>query len=788
MKGLLFDELLWDARAAVRNMAKTPVACAVAVISIAAGIGATTATLTIRDAVFFNPPPLYRNPEELTIAGISMPDRPRRQPVPAELYASWVQAGQSYSAIAAAGSARSADVRTRDLNTSAAVRPVTPGLFPLLGVAPLLGRTFSLGGAKGQESPDVILSYQSWQGLFGGDPRVIGTLLWVDDHPYTVIGVMPKRFWFSDMETTLWTYLDPPAGGSQERFEVVIRRKPGIKMEALAEALRGPVDRYAASLHADERRLRLQVAEITGTPIAREIGPIVVWLFEASVFLILLISCTNVAVLLIALWSKRRQEIAVHAALGAGRGRILKSLLTESVLLAVFGGGVGLWIVFALVRHLVLSGAPNIDLFNIAVGARILIQSASITFLAGIFAGVGPALLETRDLEANPLRHMRSDHAGQRWRHALVVLEISVTMALLILASIMLDGYRRALSTDQGFDRSRLVAARVDAADGIKTLEICRNLSDMPGVAGAAAATAVPLAGRGARQRCAADAAGSVGVDAENFSVSSGFFAALGVPIRSGRGFAPQDDSPGGAPVAVINETLARSLFAGRNPVGTRIWNSGNAYEVVGVVADYLWIPLARPAAGFYLPLSQQSGPRRHMQFVVKAKGDPAGLVRAARAEIRRIHPAALLSVFTMQSTVEAIGREIATVIYPMTSLIAIGIFLTAAGIYAVMAFTVSRRSKEIALRMALGAAPEQVLGLVASLSLRMILTGIVLGTVVMFGLSRVAQGSGGVFDARSPTVFVVPILVLLAVGAFATWMPSRRAITIDPAMLLRDQ
>jgi predicted permease len=717
-----------------------------------------------------------------------MPDRPRRQPVPAQLYAGWSDMSEICAGMAAAGPARNTDVQTHDISATIMVRPVTPGLFPLLGVAPSLGRTFSSVDSKTQESSPVVLSYQAWQRIFGGNADALGAVLWIEDSPHTVIGVMPKRFWFTHMDPTVWTPLDPAAVSADDRLEVVVRRKPGISLEPLAGAFQSHLDRYASTLPLDERGLRLQMAEIIGTPASRDIGALVVWLFETCVLLTLLISCTNVSVLMIAHWTARERELAIHAALGAGRARILRSLVTESVFLATLGGVSGLGLTYALFRYFIHHGPPETEMINLSLDFNVLIQTAAVTCLAGILTGSGPALLKTRNLHANPMRLIPSDRTGQRWRHGLVIFEISVTMALLIVTSIMFDGYRRALSPDQGFDRRPLVAARVEAAGGVKTLDIRERLGALPGVSGAAAATSVPLAGRGAQQKFARDAGGSEGLRAEQVFVTSDFFATLGVPIRSGRGFSPHDDESGGAPIVIINEAMARRLSPGRNPVGTQVWSSGKAYNVVGVVADYLWMPLARPAPAAYLPLSQQTDGAKHMQFVVRAAGSAAGLVQTVAIEVRRFRPDHVVSAFTMQSVVDAIGGEIVTIVYPMTVLMAIGIFLSAAGIYAVLAFAIARRSKEIALRMAIGATHRHVLRLVASLSLRLLSLGIVFGTALMYGLSRLAQGSGGVFDSRSSAVFAVPILVLLGVGVLATWIPLRRAIAIDPAALLRMQ
>ena len=780
------DHLAHDVRCAARNMRRAPVAAIVAIASLAAGIGATTVTLTVRNVVFRNPPPLYQQPEQLSHVQVGRTDRPIMplgHPVSASLYLTWRETlGDS---IAASMDRRARDIRTGDRTDTAPVRGVTPGLFDLLGVNAELGHA-RLERTAGGSAP-AVLGYQLWQRLFDGRADALGQILWIDNEPHTVVGVMPARFWFGEMNSPVWIALDPRTLAQDEALQIVVRRPPGTTHAMLEARLRTGLDDYARRVPAAERNLRLRVSGVEGTPVGRQVALILPYLLATSVLLTLLIACANVAILMIAQWTAREHEIAIRASIGASRGRIVRSLLTESVLVAAVGGLLGVAFTFALRGWIVRSGG-DVGFFDLSIDNAVLAQTAVITLLTGIVAGIAPALYETRRLHVNPLRTLAgSDRVRQRWRSALVVLEITVTVALLVETAAMIDGYLRATRANMGYDTTRLLSARVENPAGVPANDVVRILDQMPGVAAAAAGTILPFGSSGERVRVSLDATGSNAVVTERGAISAGFFATLGVPLRAGRPFSTHDEGT----LAIVSETLARRLFQGRDPLGARIWIGDTAYDLVGVVADYATNPLRTEEREprVYVPLPARSQAVRRLSFLIRAEADPAPLTQSIRREVRGNSPGSTVtSAYTAEQIMDVAGKEILVGTAPLVPLIAIGMLLTTAGIYGVLAFAITRRSRELALRLAIGASGGDLVRLVSAQSLRLVVVGTGAGIAVTFALSRIVRANGGAGSIWDPGVqaFVAPVLVVLVIGVLATWIPSRRAMTINPADLLK--
>jgi putative ABC transport system permease protein len=618
----------------------------------------------------------------------------------------------------------------------------------------------------------------------------LGATIWVDDQPYVVAGVMPERFWFSSMDSPIWTPLDPIALRSDPGLEVVIRRAPGVTPEALAQQLQAGLAEYAGSLPAGERQLRLKVSGLEGTPLGQAVSLVLPWLLGACVLLTLLIACANVAILVIAQWTAREHEIAIRASLGASRGRIVQALVTESVLIAAAGGLLGIAATLALQGIMLRNAGDALRFFDLSTDPKVMIASAVITLATGLLSGVGPALLETRRLHGNPMRTMSSsDPVRQRWRHALVVIEIAVTVALLVVTATMIDGYRRNFTDDLGYRTHPLLVTRVENNGGVPIARVVDALKQIPGVAAAEASTLVPYLASGPLQRVSADAAGSQATRAEQGTVGAAFFATLDVPLRAGRGFTAQDSTA--TRTAIVNETLARQLFGGGHAIGRQLWIAGAGHEIVGVVADYkstTFQPQEREAK-VYLPLPAGRTDAVRMEFLIRATSDPAAVLRALRRQVRDAAPGnSVANSFTLDQIIATAGEEMLVGTAPLAPLIAIGMLLTAAGIYGVLAFAIARRSKELAVRVAIGATGRDVVRLVTAHSLRLIALGTCCGIGAAFALTRIARAAGGGGSVFDPgwTAFVVPVAIILVIGALATWIPSRRALRIDPAILLR--
>jgi putative ABC transport system permease protein len=436
----------------------------------------------------------------------------------------------------------------------------------------------------------------------------------------------------------------------------------------------------------------------------------------------------------------------------------------------------------------VRNGGRTTALFDLSLDPRILFEAIGITLLAGLLAGIGPALLETRRLHTNPMRAMASsDRVRQRWRHALVLLEVAVTVALLVVTGGMIDTYRRQYNGDVGYSSHPLVLLRIENDKGVPVVRVRDALTRIEGVASVAPSTSMPFL-PGPMRRVKTDRNGARTARVEEATITSAFFDTLGVPVRAGRAFTSQD-SPASRTI-ILNESLAAKLFPSRDAVGQSIWIEDTRYDVVGVVAAYKNTALDSPERDpkMFLPMAQDAAAQR-MSFLIRASGNPAAVERTIRREVPAMAAGNVVSSsITLDAIIDVGGQEILVGTAPLAPLIATGLLLSAAGVYGVLAFAIARRTKELALRIAIGASRRQIVALVASHSVRLVIGGTICGVAATFALSRIvrASGGGGSFLDPAWTSFVVPAAILIAIGAIATWIPSRRAIAIDPAVLFR--
>jgi ABC-type antimicrobial peptide transport system permease subunit len=442
-------------------------------------------------------------------------------------------------------------------------------------------------------------------------------------------------------------------------------------------------------------------------------------------------------------------------------------------------------------RSWILSRGDDVAFFDFTIDLRILFQTMAIALVTGMVAGVGPALYETRRLHTNPLRSITgADRVRQRWRHALVVFEIVVTMALLVTATAMIDAYQRARRTDVGFSTRPLMALRVEDARGVGATHVLEVLDGLPGVASAAASTSIPMTTTGPRERMATDAAGANGVTAERVDITPEFFNVLGVSLRAGRLFSTADSPAAGT--AIASEALAARLFPGGSALGAQVWIGSSPYDIVGITADYASNPLRSSGEEprLFLPLARDSKEVTRLGFLVRAANDPAPLVQGARRSVRDAGAGTVLSANTLDQIALVIGQEILVGTTPLVPLIAIGILLTSAGIYGVLAFALTRRARELAIRVAIGASGGDLARLIAFYTLRLVMLGSVLGLGATFALVALVRSSGGAGSIFDPPLhaFLVPLGIVLAIGAIVTWLPARRAFRVDPVVLLRTQ
>jgi predicted permease len=808
------ETLSQDVRYAARMLARQPGFTAVAVLTLALGIGANTAIFSVVEAVLLRPLP-YRHAGRTVLLWESqrLRDLPRNVVNPAN-FLDWREQAKSFDQMAAF-----ADLR---YNLTGAGDPeevpaqiVTPNLFPLLGARAELGRTFTPEDAKSRHDDVAILSHGLWRRRFGGAPGIIGRTLSLNGHAVTVIGVMPPGFqWFIQEKSLtgkpaqLWV----PLGFTEENrvrrgryLQAVARLAPGVslaraqaEMDAIAGRLEGQYPKFNHGWGVRVVPLRDQLAG--------EIRPALLVLLAAVGF-VLLIACVNVANLLLARAAGRHKEIAIRSSIGAGRRRIIRQLLTESLLLALLGGALGLLLSRACLRALVALSPPNLaGVGQAGLDLPVLAFTLAVTALTGIVFGLVPALEASRVNLNGSLnessRGTAGSRRGRRLRDALVVAEVGLALVLLVGAGLMIRSFLRLQAVNPGFDAKGLLTMRVhlpaakypeDAKVNAFFREATARLRTLPGVISASTVSALPFADLGA--------ATSFAIEGTSFTneadkpttdvrvVDEEYFHTLGIPLVAGRTFTARE-AVEDRKMAVINETLARKYFPGASPVGKRILVNMTAEpiytEIIGVVGDARYASLD----GELHPMVYWTPPHltySAMTFVLRTAGDPGDLAPAARREIQAIDKDQPVSdVRTMESWLsESLARtRFGTLL--LGAFAGLALTLAAAGLYGVMSYSVAQRQNEIGVRMALGARAGDVLRLVIRQGLALVLAGVALGLLGALALTRLLASLLYEVSATDPLTFAALALLLTAVSAVACYLPARRAARVDPLIAMR--
>jgi putative ABC transport system permease protein len=807
---------------AARSLARTPGPTSAAVAALALGIGAATAIFSVADAVLLRPLPYAAADRLVTIEGqflaLGMRDLGASPPELADYRART----RSFDAIAAFSRSDLNLTGGHDAERVAAVR-VTPDLLPLLGAQPVLGRSFST--AEGQAGADgaAILSYGLWQSRFGGDPSAVGRTIALDGRAHTVVAVMPAGFRFpppgarfggaADVFVPLAFSKDDTAARSQYSLAVVGRRKPGVSVAAagaeMAEVGRALEAEYPQSYRGpggEDGGWRVTVAPLQDAVVGGASSGVAV-LF-AAVLTLLLIACVDVAHVLLARGLARRRSVAVRMALGASRGRLVRDVLLESLVVAVAGGALGALLAVWGTNLVVASGADIPRLGEASVDARALAFAVGAAVISALLGGVGPAWQVTRGNVTDALgeggRSASPGRASVRARRVLVVSELALAVLLVAGAGLFVRSLIRLRAVSPGFTKEGVLTAAVkpagldDRARRRARFERIRSdVAALPGVHASALASRLPLTGPGL--------SGPFSVEGRPFdprsvvptfaiyrAVSPEYHTAMQVPVRRGRGLSARDDA--GAPaVAVINETLARGFFGAGDPIGQRIklgapgsprpWRT-----VVGITADVRDRGLALPASPeIAVPLAQD--PPDSVVIVARTAGDPIALVPQVRAVVRAADPTWPLSeVRTLDRIVtdSIAGRRSPALLLAGFALLAVT--LAGLGIYGVMSYAVSGRAHEMGVRMALGARPGDVARLVVGEGVGLALAGAAIGLAGAAAAGRAL--SSLLFEVRpaDPLTFTASAAALVAVAAAACARPALRAARVDPAVALREE
>jgi predicted permease len=806
--------LFQDVRYAARLLFKQPGVSAIAIVTLALGIGANTAIFSAVNTVLLRPLP-YPDPDRLMMLFEKRPaEAVMENPVSPADYLDWSRMQTSFEHIAAL-STLTADLTGAGEPERLSAAAVSTPFFDVLGVPPSLGRTFRPEEGIAGQHRVVILGHGLWQRRFGSDASIVGRPLSLNGTPHVVVGVLPATFEFPDAEIDLWAPLvfenaparpgAPPQPPSRTNHYLTVygRLKSGVSVEQA----RTEMDRIGAELSREYPQanrnhsshvapLRDQLTQPFRTGLL---------LLLAAVSFVLLIACVNVANLLLAKAASRRREMAVRAALGAGRTRLAGQALTESLLLGLVGGALGLLVArwgIDLLRTLAPRGVPVLGLQDLGLDARVLAFALLISIASGVLFGLLPAWhLAGQDVNDSLKDGGRGGGRGvrRRLRLALVVSEIALASLLLVGAGLTLRSFQALLDTDAGFTTDRLLTAlvslpatRYQGDERIVTTydEIERRFAALPGVRAVGGTSHLPLTNQDSRSGVAVEGrqpSPDAPTRAHLRAVTVDYFRTMGIRLVAGRNFNPSED--GEQPfVVIVNETMARRYWPGNSPLGKRVRLGGSEVwrEVVGIVADVKHWGLERPVnPELYFPQRQMVW--RSLNFVVATDGDPASLVAAVREQLRAVDADLPLSnVRTMdqvaaRSVAERRGGMLILGLFGVLALI-----LAAAGIYGVMAHLVALRTSEIGIRMTLGAQPSRVMTLVLKEGLMQAALGLAIGiagaVLVMRSFRTVLYGVG----PADPLTIVAVVVVLAATATLACLIPARRAMRVDPVTALR--
>jgi predicted permease len=800
------DELVQDLRFAFRGFRRDLGFTAVAVLTLALGIGVNTAMFTVVHSVLLHPLP-YREPDRLVMVysvGAFGPyswwDGPFMDPEILEFGSL-----KSFSAVAAFGGG---EVALTGPGDPARVRrgDVTAGLFGLLGVQPALGRTF-LADATGERTAEVVLSDSLWRSRYQADPDVIGKVATLDGVPHTIVGVMPAGFDFPP-EAVLWTRLTLRPDYWSNAFNKVIGRLADgvLREQGLAEV------KSLLSVVEESQPQARRVAGVTVVDLRESmVGKVRLLLLVllGAVGAVLLIASTNIANLLLARAAARGPEMAVRSSLGAGRARLVRQLLTESVALAGVGGLAGLLVANGCLAALLATIPPTMlpRVGEIQVHAPVLLFTFLVCLVTGVLFGLAPALTGSR----RELIRQQPQHAGsgmgvgeKRVRGLLVVAETALVLVLLVGAGLLLKSFWRLNNVDPGFRRDRILTMKVSPPDRVyPTIEdkrvfysrLLERLTSLPGIEETAAINLLPFGSLGWQ--------GDFTVEGRDYepaklvvgkpAVSEGYFRMMGIPLRRGRLF-DETDRQGAERVAIVSESVASACWPNQDPLGRRLTmddpKEGRWLTVVGVVGEIRQSDLAaEPLPMIYVPQRQEyhSFFMASMAFLVRAPGDPRALAGALREQVRALDPELpvdridLLDRLIAGSLAEPRFRTALLLGFALLALV-----LALVGIYGVTAYEVARRRGEIGVRRALGAQTADVLRLVIGRTARLLAAGLAVGLVGALATTRLLTGF--LFSVRplDPATFVAVPAVLAAAAVLASLVPARRAARVDPAVALR--
>jgi len=802
-------KLLQDVRYAARTFVKRPGFIVINVLTLALGIGASTAIFTVVNAALIKGLP-YRSPEALYHLFEITPQQQFNQREFS--YPDYQDYQQNQICDIAAYTGGGAILSGRGDSEQVFAPSASGNFFSVLGVEPVLGRTFQPEEAKPGGPKVTVLTYATWQKRFGADPTVVGQAVNLNGENYTVIGVLPSTFQFAFRQADFWRPYQPTEAQLTRRFlhgtNLIARLKPGVTMaQAQSElgVIAGRIQQQYADSHAGTKLKIVPLQE----QIVGGVKP-VLFVLLAAVGFVLLIACANVAGLLLTRSLARQKEVAIRAALGASRWRIIRQLLTESVLLSLAGGLLGLllayWGIGALVS-LVPDGQINSLPFlkTLRIDTGILTFSFLLSLVTGLVFGLAPAVQASRLALNEVLKEggrNSAGGAGNKLRSAFVITEIALAVVLLVGAGLMLKSLMRLLQTSPGFNPENVltmtvVLPRTKYTEDNRQIQFMDQLKErvqaIPGVTAVGMVNILPLqGGNTTRVNVEGDPIPPAGqeIEANIRDVNETYFQTLGVPILAGRMF-DERDKAGNPSVVIIGKTMADKIFGSRDPIGRRLVYSGiNAppEQIVGVVGDLRITGLDEaPKPIIYYPYRQDPSPATNL--VVRTTAEPNAMVATIREQVRALEPE--VALFNSRAMDQLISDSPAAAMrrFPavLTSVFgALALLLSSIGIYGVVSYSVSQQTRHIGVRMALGAQTSDILKMVLKQGVLLALVGVAVGALAALGLMRLLRSLLFEVQTYDVVTFVVAGVVLFAVALLACYLPARRATKVDPLEALR--
>ncbi|MGA9718708.1 MAG: ABC transporter permease [Acidobacteriaceae bacterium] len=807
-------ESIWaDVRFALHQLRKSPGFALTAILTLALGVGATTALFSVVKAVLLNSLP-YKDPDRLVAVWTANDARDGKpHPSSAADFAAWKRSNV-FEAVAPSYD----DERT--LTGQGAPQlligyAVSANYLRILGVEPRLGRLYTDTEDRPGGPQVALLSDQLWRSKFSADPQIIGKAITLDGSPFTVLGVMPPAFNYPST-VQVWTpaALAPSAFDDYDHHWIRIlgRLKPGVSLAEAQKAINAVEAQVAAAHPSTDSGNRVVLVPLREQLAGDIRKPLL--LLMAAAFLVLLIACANTAGLALARDAERQKEIAVRLALGATRLRLLRQFVTESLVLAAIGGAIGIPLAFAGTHFLLMlfpNDVANLDIpkvTQIPMDRGVLLFALAVTLLTGVLAGIAPVLKAMRTkadsaMSANN-RGSTASRSANRPRNAVVISEIALSLILLTAAGLVVASFKRVVNSDLGFQPDHVLslevflpADRYPRADATRmrvfVSELTRRLTMLPGVKSAGATDFLPLSGFWGTSsfllRGQTPPKQSQEPEADDRAITPEYLRTMGIPLLRGRNFTA-DDRSGSQQVAMVNQTFANHFLKGKDPIGAEL-NLGSAdkpdwWRIVGVVGDVKAFGQDQPTHDdIYRPFDQQPIPI--VAFTIRTQTDPEAMIKIAEQTLWTVDPDLPVFKAISMDVLAAQSRAVRRASSVLVSAFAVlALVLACIGIYGVMAYSVTQRTQEIGVRMALGAQRADVLRLVMGFGVRLTFMGVLIGLVCSFISTRLMTSLLFEIDAANPLVFSLPAALLILVTVLAAYLPARRAASIDPMLALR--